>query len=80
MYYLKGEFFLISSCKNMSVVQNVHVCLQQDGNIKIMQDTQRQLLEKLKELQMEDWIVVNVSISTYSFVFLFTRVSESSGS
>jgi len=54
MYYLKGEFFLISSCKNMSVVQNVHVCLQQDGNIKIMQDTQRQLLEKLKELQMED--------------------------
>ena len=38
----------------MSVVQTLHVCLQQDANIKTMQDTQRQLLEKLKKLHMGD--------------------------
>jgi hypothetical protein len=38
----------------MSVVQTVHVCLQQDANIKLMQDTQQQLLENLKKLHMGD--------------------------
>jgi hypothetical protein len=42
------------NCKNMSVVQTLYVSLQQDANIKITQDTQRQLLEKLKKLHMGD--------------------------
>ena len=38
----------------MSVVRTLHVCLQLDANIKMMQDTQRQLLEELKKLHMGD--------------------------
>jgi hypothetical protein len=38
----------------MSVVQTLHVCLQQDANIKMMKDTQRQILEKVNNLHVGD--------------------------